>query len=296
MKIDSRRFHAAWVLMPAIVLALLAPGLGAQSLHHLMAERYEAAAGQRLRIHFERETNQELTRGAWPERIHWTFVRAGGGQRNLTDLSPAEPGQDFVELDLTLPGITLIGTDAAPRIEEVSGHALAAFLGARIPADRLPVDWREGLGDEPVRLRRLESNKLLLRVVGPEGWLPNSATAQSKSGQRAEIRPLADPTSARLKSDLPLRIYLPDPRNQGKQGTRVIAHHLESGRSQSFLTDREGTGFFTVSVGGLWTVEAHHARPLGPKEEADWELVSTMLTFEAPHWDPRDAEQGKERR
>ena len=105
-----------------------------------------------------------------------------------------------------------------------------------------------------MRVRRLESTKLLVRVIGEERWQPNSATAQSKTGQQAELRPLADPTSVALKSDLPLRAYLPA---NSKAGNKVTALHLESGRSQSFLTDAMGSGFFTVSVAGVWTVAAH---------------------------------------
>lgn len=71
----------------------------------------------------------------------------------------------------------------------------------------------------------------------------------------------------------------------------MLARHLESGRGQSFLTDAMGSGFFTVSVAGVWTVAAHAARPLEGDGEADWELATATLTFEVPVFDPRLSEK-----
>ena len=93
----------------------------------------------------------------------------------------------------------------------------------------------------------------------------------------------------RVKSDLPLRIYLPFGK---REGVKVIARHLESGRTQSFLTDAVGAGFFSVSVPGVWVVEVHGARRLEDDPDADWEIHSATLTFEVPVWDPREGAHG----
>ncbi len=284
----SQRASAAGVL-----LTLLAGGLQAQEVRYLVAGRFEAAAGQELTVSFARRgatSVDELERAPWPAGFAHALVRAGGGQRNLAAFAPDRPGEDFVQLALEAPDVTLIASDPTPTVEALSATDLALFIAAHIPTERLPADWRARLSSGSMRVRRLESQKVLVRVVGAEGWMPNSSTAQSKTGQPVELRPLADPTSASLHSDLPLRAYLPA---GSKRGARVIATHVATGRRQSFLTDREGTGFFTVTAAGVWTVEVHHARPLEGEErerfEADWELSSATLTFEAPHWDPRQA-------
>ena len=94
-------------------------------------------------------------------------------------------------------------------------------------------------------------------------------------------------------SVMPLRVYVPNPE---KSGTRVIARHLASGTRQSFLTDRVGTGYFTVDQPGVWIVEAHHATRLVDDPEADWEIHTATLTFEVPSWDPRKQEKLEENR
>jgi hypothetical protein len=273
------------ILLPAALLALGLTANAAQSVRFLRTERFEMALGERLRVGFQDQRGEALAAAAWPKRFDWFFVRAGGGQENLAVPRPAA-GRRTLAIELTRPGITLIGADPAERVEELSLSDLRAFLAQRMAPGSLPtaLEPRPGAGaSEMLRVRRVESAKALVRVLGKDGFLPNSATAQSKTGQAVEIRPLADPTSVPVNSDLPLRIYVPNP---GKAGTRVSARHLATGRTHTFLTDRMGTGFFTVTAAGVWTVEAHHARP-APDKDADWEIYSATLIFEVPPGDPR---------
>ena len=100
-----------------------------------------------------------------------------------------------------------------------------------------------------------------------------------------ELRPLADPTSVRLRSDLPLKVYVP---RGESQGVMVRARHHETGRTQSFLAGPGGTGYFTVSASGVWTVEAHQPVRLEDDPDADWEIASATLTFAVAAGDPRE--------
>jgi len=249
----------------------------AQSVRFLGADRYELERGNELRLGLLTDDVERLAPAPWPDGFDWFLVRAAGVQENLEDPRPPA-GVRALRLTLERPGITLIGADLRPRIERMSPPELAGFLAQRAgPGVARPADTGEML-----RVRRVESAKTLLRVLGEEGFLPNSATAQSKTGQRVEIRPLADPTSVPVKGDLPLRVYVPE-----KRGTKVTARHVATGRTQSFLTDALGCGFFTVTVAGIWTIEAHHAFPLEDDLAADWELHTATLTFAVPAGDPR---------
>jgi len=278
------------LFLPLTVLLIPASGAGvqAQSTSALRADRHELAVHESLRVRFDGRRKDAVARGDWPEEFDWFLVRVAGTQLNLAAPSAADPGSGSFELVLSRPGVTLLAADRKPRIEEVTPRELRAFLRRLTGPATLPADWQRGQGKRTLRVRRQESSKLLVRVVGDEGWLPNSATAQSKTGQRVEIRPLGDPTSVRLRTDMPLRVYVPNPE---KAGTRVLAHHLASGRTQTFLTDREGTGYFTVDEPGVWLVEAHHALRLAEDPEADWEVHTATLTFEVPSWDPRELEE-----
>jgi hypothetical protein len=265
--------------LPTAILWLAAP-LAAQSVTALRADRHELATMERLGVRFDRERGGVLEQAAWPGEFEWFLVRVAGGQTNRQSLiSP--------QLLLSESGVTLLAADRKPRIEEVTPRELRTFFRSRVGPATLPgVSLGRG-GEQGLRVRRLESSKLLVRVVGEEGWLSNSATAQSKTGQRVEIRPMGDPTSVKVRTDMPLRIYVPNPE---KAGTKVIARNLASGKRQTFLTDRVGTGYFTVDQPGVWLVETHHARRLFDDPEADWEIHTATLTFEVPSWDPRELE------
>ena len=276
---------ASLFLRLAPVLATLV-GLGhAQSTHYLHSDRFELAVGERIEVDFMARKEGELEEALWPTRFDWFFVRGGGGQTNLSD-PRVQPGRRTLELTLRRPGITLVAADRPAFVETVGKSELRIFLAEKVgrtTLNRRDLAALKAIAGDVVRVRRIESTKTLVRVLGAEGFLPNSAVAQSKTAQAVEIRPLADPTSVPVKGDLPLRIYVPNP---DKAGTKVIARHPSSGRSQTFLTDRMGTGFFTISTVGLWTVEAHHARRTGG-QDADWELFTATLSFEVPAGDPR---------
>jgi len=265
--------------LPLVMLLLAAPA-GAQSVTALRADRHELSAREHLRLRFDRERGGALDQAAWPGEFDWFLVRVAGGQTNRQSLTSPQ-------LLLSESGVALLAADRKPRIEEVTPRELRSFLRSRVGPATLPAA-APGRGDEQgLRVRRLESSKLLVRVLGDEGWLSNSATAQSKTGQRVEIRPLGDPTSVKVRTDMPLRIYVPGPE---KAGTKVIARHLASGKRQTFLTDRVGTGYFSVDQPGVWLVEAHHARRLVDDPEADWEIHTATLSFDVPSWDPRELE------
>lgn len=230
-------------------------------------------------------------RAPWPTgRIEWLFVRAAGTQRNLDELPPARPGGGFARLALEHPGTTLVGLDARPRVEVLSAGRLADFALDRMERARIPAELAEledEVRDEPVRVRRIECAKTLVRAAGGPPST-SSATALSKSGQAVEIRLLMDPTRTPAGLDLPVRVYLPF---GGAEGTRVLARHLGSGRTRSATCDRAGIASVHLAEPGRWSLEVHALRRLpsaeGAHQAARWELASGSLSFEVPSRESR---------
>ena len=124
---------------------------------------------ERLRVRFDVERGGALEQAAWPGDFDWFLVRVAGGQTNLESLSGSDAETDSFQLLLPESGVTLIAADRRPRVEEVTSRQLRAFLRSRVgPATRLAGSL--GRGDKQLlRVRRLESSKLLVRVLGEEG-------------------------------------------------------------------------------------------------------------------------------
>ena len=297
-------------LLPWTVLGLLlAPSVAGQTVRYLQTDVDEVRAGSELRVHLTEERAGRWRRGAWPGNatgnatgadtgadtgtgsdtnndIEWLFLRSAGTQKNLHEAAPDDEAGESFGMPVAEPGICMVGLQPRARVVNVPGPELREFLALRLSPETLPAGWREQLPAAPVRVWHIESSKLLVRVRGAEDGSPPSATAQSKAGQPVEIRLLADPTLVPLKHDLPLRVYLPGPRSAG---ILVLARHADSGRVQSFFTDPRGTGFFTLTGPGWWTVEVHAVRPLPEDDTADWELHTATLSFQVPARDNRKA-------
>jgi hypothetical protein len=255
----------------------------AQSISYLLPDRYEVVAGREVALHVARGTSGALATIPWPgEGIEWFFVRTAGTQRNVAKPATALPGEDSLRLELKEPDVALIGMDSRPWIETVRGTDLRRFLESELAASALPADWMAQTSGETLRVRRVESAKLLVRVVNSapgskEAWR-GSATAPSKSGQRTEIRPLIDPTAMALGSDLPLRISWAD---SGSVDVRIVTRQVATGTTQTTLAPA-GAGWFTVSAPGEWRVEVHRAKKLKDDPAADWELETATLSFLVP--------------
>ena len=122
------------------------------------------------------------------------------------------------------------------------------------------------------------------RVV-PRGAVRTGADAEhsevvmAKRGERAEIRPLFDPTLALHPSAMPVRVYID---GDGAAGMRVWATHLATGAAQSAISDGRGIAQLEVAGPGPWLVEFHHVYPVGPgDDEADWVVFTGTMVFES---------------
>jgi hypothetical protein len=280
----------------SLLLLLAATVIGArsraQSTTYLVPARFEAAAGGKLDVHIELGVGDALSPAAWPSgSLEQFFVRTAGTQRNLPDAAPAHSEDAFVTLDLGDPDAVMIGLDRRPWIESVPGPKLRAFLEKDVAASSLPEGWKARTESDALRVRHLDSAKLLVRAVreltvGVPEKLPGSATSASRAGQRSEIKVLVDPTVMALGSDLPLRVSWFDSKDVD---ATILAKNVPSGSEVSVRTTK-GNGWLRIDHPGRWQLEVHRARTLADDVAADFEIESATLVFSVP--EPRKAGGG----
>ncbi|MFT7680485.1 MAG: hypothetical protein ACI8QC_004491 [Planctomycetota bacterium] len=206
----------------------------------------------------------------------WLYLRGSGKQENQEQLP--QPASGPVRWLVTpTPGDTWVaGVDLRPRTETVTPKEFAAF---RVRQRASSTDRQDSAPGRPLRILRLESHKLLLRAKGETSTRMPGATALSKSGQRAELRPMADPSATPAGAALPLRLYLPEGYSKRQQ---VVATHLASGAQLSIESDSQGIATFLLDRAGSWSVAVHAIRPRPADARVDWEVCSATLHFQSP--------------
>ena len=248
----------------AAVVLLAGPALG-QVTRALTPDRYVVPEGERVALSVASEAGE----AAWPEReTRHFFVRSSWHQSNRDGVAPDADG--VVRWTLDRPGVGVIGMDLEARTESTTGAALSAFLDERVAEGAA----RPAVGPgEAIEIRRVESFKTLVRVG--EGGPGTVAT--DKTGQRAEIRTLMDPTRLIAGSDLLVRAYAD---YGGAPGGIVRATNLDTGAVASVQLDAEALGLLRIGEPGRWMLEFHHLR--APEEEGAWTLYSSTVTFRVP--------------
>ena len=262
------------------VLALVASPAAAQTVHFLETPGdLRRTPGQVLELALARVEDGRRSAAAFPpdERRARLLVRADGTQENLEHAPLAADGGLFrARIPLPHADANLIGLELLPRTESVARATWQRFaeekLGARAAAG-LPAE---------LRVRRVETLELLVRVLAPGDEARPSATAHSKSGLAFELRPLMDPTCLPPGSDLPLKVYAPE--GEG-EGLRISARNLPSGAVMHLETRAGGIADLPISHPGIWTVEVHRLAPVASDAGADLELHSSTLVFETPQGD-----------
>jgi hypothetical protein len=267
------------LLLAACGTSALAAADGLPSTY-LTPAKHGGAVGERVAVRVESGKGVDAQPIDWPtSKIDWLFVRAPGTQENRENVGPADPKDDFIEVTLTKPGVTMVGLDTKPSVTNVTGKKLKEFLRRTAP-EETQKDLLAGIADEEkVRVQRIESAKTLVRVRDADGKPPShSAVAQSKTGQVVEIRALADPTMVAVGSDLPVRAYVGGDK---QPGVKMLATCVTTGKTQQALTDSSGSCHFRIDSTGVWRIEFHYARTLETDPDADWVVYSATLTFEA---------------
>lgn len=258
---------------------LLASGVAAQDALFLTPDRFRAAPGESLLLRAQSGHVEALDKSPWPvERVRWLFVRGAGTQQNLDTVAPENATPDAVRLMLPPPDAAQIGLDLKPEIVRLTGVELKAFAAKF--AQEAKLDSPEGLdGGAPLRVRRVESAKTLVRVAAPGEQPTPSATARSKSGQAVELRLMTDPTATRVGADLALRFHVD---GTPQEGATIRAAPAGGGPVVTTISDASGFARLRLDSAGAWRIEAHSLAILRGDPEADAALHTATLTFEVP--------------
>lgn len=214
----------------------------------------------------------------WPERgIEWLYVRVAGTQRNMhaADLKPARDGDRFLELTLEHAGVTMIGMDRKSPARLWTAAEVAELLEQTPDAGSAARPAR----GKPARIRHFDSSKILLSVAGAGAQAGHSGVPQSKSGQIAEIRLMADPLRTPVGSALPLRVYL---HGSSRGGAIVYATNAKSGETLRLITNASGMATLKVSHTGVWQIKCRHVEKAENDPDADWTSYLSTFTFEIP--------------
>lgn len=212
----------------------------------------------------------------WPEsEIAWFFHRADGKQSNRDTLAPATPGGDHAPLALPDAGVSMIGVQFPPLVVTLNAEQF----------DDLQKRNREESDDAPpakpavaARVRHQSCAAALILVSIPTGQSDEpSAVATSKSGQKAEIRAMLDPTRCKPGDELPVRVYADGDKAAGAR-VRAIG---PDGKVTATTTNPSAFATIPITAAGSWRIEFQHLAVARDDPGADWVLYSGSLTFEA---------------
>jgi hypothetical protein len=267
----------------AVLSALLTAALAEAGLQSswLRPDAYAAGQSQPAKLQMQAgwDDKQQPKFTNWPtEQIRWFYWRGHGTQENRDIMRPDQPQANGVTVPIDQPGLTLIGMDLRPRVEEFTFDEIKQFLDRNVAESAANEVLSKLPNDRKLRVERIESFKTAVRRPADDGRAGSSAVFASKTGQDVEIRLLADPTVPMIGGDVPLRVYIDD----GKVvGMRVQAMRDGANAAPSVMTsESSGSCHFTLSHAGPWRVEAHHA-VAGAKPGVDLTLYSSTFTFEA---------------
>ncbi len=252
----------------------------AQSVSYLTPGHYTARVGDTLPVRITQGAAARATPVAWPAAdLKWFMIRGGDTQQNHHAVNPSPSDPQVVNVPLQHAGVTLIALDADRVETAVDSNALQQFIADHIAPAQIPAEFKHVTASDLPRIRRVVSSKTLVRVSSADGESgPPSEMAIAKTGQRAEIRLMIDPTYTKVGSDIPIKAYI-DAGGAGK--VQFQATHVPTGKTQTFIANQGGAGYFRMSDAGEWRVEFHDIRPARKDPDADWLLSSATLTFEA---------------
>lgn len=266
--------HGYWLgTLVAGVLVVGTAWAQSPSATFLSPDECRVGLGDTVKLRVEAGNRGEARPTDWPSDVAWLMVRNTEMQRNAHHVKPTRAGEQTVDLKIEQPGVTLVGMDLATRKSKLDAGALRQFVdrhgGPALKAATLPTG--------KVNVRHYSSAKTLIRVSDDNGETTPSVLGTDKTGQKVEIRPVFDPSAARVGTDLPMWVYVAGSK---REGLKVEATHVATGQTVTFVTGRGGNGHWRIPAAGRWQVEVHHAEPWTRDNETDWVLYSGTLTFE----------------
>lgn len=277
----------------AAVLGGLAPLAGAQSTRWLRIEGVGTPGVHPALVQTD-ASGQSQGVADWLADASWAHGLSDFASHNYTALSAASgPAPDAAAVwtdlppaDLIHPGrVTLFGVQMQDRIVTLTPEEFGLL------AARAGVAWEPAEGQHRIVVRRIEGAKVLLRTPDQAGAGDDQAGAvplpvpsgvpTTKRGERAEIRPLMDPTTCTGGEPgggvLPVRVYA---EGEAVPGAVVIATHLATGTEQRVVARQFGIADLQIDREGAWRIEFTMLYPVPHDQEAAWVAYTATLAFE----------------
>jgi hypothetical protein len=233
-------------------------------------------------VEIDADTGDRADLGDTLDHAAWLYALGEHASHNYSALPPQDAGTLRASDLLADSQAVLFGVERHERVVEMeAGHF--ALLAARAGVQRAPEAAGEPEGDGGgeggvVRVRRIEASKAIVRATPQPEGLHHSTIVTAKRGERAEIRPLFDPTMLEPESVFPVRVYT---EGDGAKGATVIATHVETGAEHRVVADDKAIAILTLDRPGAWRVEFHVATPAAPEDaDADWVVYSATLSFD----------------
>lgn len=203
--------------------------------------------------------------------VQWLFWRwqDRAENRHPETVPAAEAGA--LRLEAGEAGPVVVGADFPQRTARLTAEQAAQVRQLAAPPG--PAGTQHAA--QPLAVIRLESATAIVRSDRDDSG--PSPIATSKTGQGAEIRPLMDPSRVPVDSDLAIRAYV---QGASAPAQRVLAVHLDSGRTTPIDTDDSGIGSFTIDASGAWLLYFHRLED-GEGERRP-RLFTATLRFDAP--------------
>jgi hypothetical protein len=264
--------------MAPLLLALPAWAAAADSGHFLKPADFSGRVGQKVTLQLFSGGLADAALADWPgQDIDWLFIRVAGTQHNMhgPELKTARGGRQSIELELKHAGATMIGMDNRQSARQWNAAEIDQLL-ERLPADD---DEPRPTAGKPARVRHTDSTKILLDVAAEGAPRGHAGVPQSKTGQVAEIRLMADPLHTPVGADLPLRVYL---HGSSREGAFVYATSAKSGRARILTTNAAGMANLNVTESGVWMLDCWHVERAKAGDDADWVSYRSTFTFEIP--------------
>lgn len=243
----------------------------------LKPDAYVVTVGALLRLQIQEGVAERTRPAEWPGSALTELVyRHESGQANFDAIAPRAAQDDFVSVQMTDAGGTLL----AVTLRDTTSNLSAAALREQLPKHTVVSNAPMPAG--PTRVRRIAAAKLVVRVMDPQTARERptgSAVVTSKTGQPAEIRALADPSTMRVGSDLPLRIYA---EGGAVPEGKVVATSVDTGVTAVVVTDRSGIGHLHVASAGEYRLQMDYAAPDPQDPSAGWAWYTATLVFSVP--------------
>ncbi|HEV2611038.1 MAG TPA: DUF4198 domain-containing protein [Noviherbaspirillum sp.] len=208
---------------------------------------------------------------------------SSGKSTDLMGTVPTEENRPGLQLVPRTAGTHLIAFNSHPNQVALSGDKFHAYLREEGLDDIIKRREADGTAATPGRERYRRHVKTLLRV-GSNADGKSDRTYATRTGQRLEIVPLADPLAQRAGGTLDFQFYF-----DGKPlaGVLVKAWHRKDGKpknDQTLIirarTDAQGKVAFSLPYAGTWMVSAVHMIATTDTPDIDWDSFWGNLTFD----------------